>query len=70
MRYCADNCWWGRGLYFAEESSYSVAPRYCHKTKNNQYQILVCRVLIGESHDYGALKQPQLTHPPKKPNSK
>ena len=68
MRFGNSCCLWGRGLYFAEESSYS-ASGYSHCTNDNKFQLLVCRVLVGEFYDYGTSTQ-KLTHPPKKPNSK
>eukprot|EP01084_Bolivina_argentea_P064549 117694_1 len=38
----------GKGNYFALNASYSAKPRYCGKDINNVYQLLLCRVIVGE----------------------
>jgi len=53
---------YGKGVYYAKDSSYSLAPRY-----SSGNQVLLCRVLVGEYHENmdSSLKEPkQRTQPP------
>eukprot|EP01084_Bolivina_argentea_P257116 433103_1 len=38
----------GKGTYFAKDACYSVKNGYCGKDKNNNYFILLCRVIVGQ----------------------
>ena len=38
---------YGKGVYFALNSSYSLNDRYSVKDKNGQKHILVCTLLVG-----------------------
>ena len=56
---------WGKGSYFAKNSSYSVS--YAHRLSNGLYQLFCCIVLVG---DYVELPSNNaLTRPPTKPGS-
>ena len=47
-RFGATNCWYGRGQYFAFNSSYSDAG-YTHKVGDGTFQMLLCKVLVGKT---------------------
>ena len=53
----------GNASYFAEEASCS-SQGYAHTTAQNRKQILIARVLVGFSKDYGKVSQPKLVEAP------
>lgn len=44
-QYARDSCMWGRGIYFAENSSYTHNYSF---SKNNLRYMLFCKVFVGE----------------------
>jgi len=55
----------GRGIYFAKDCEYSIQTRYAQPDKNKIQQVLLCRVLLGQScQGISSYKMP-----PSKPNS-
>ena len=52
---------WGKGAYFAVNASYSDS--YSHRSSCGK-QMLLVRVLTGQSYSYGHRKDPSLTKPP------
>ena len=60
-QYANDSCLWGRGIYFAENASYSDAYSF-RRTDGKTRSFLYCKVFVGES-----IKLPQdntLREPP------
>ena len=54
---------WGTGAYFAVNASYS--DKYCHIDSNSgMKQLLLVKVLTGNSRSYGERNDPNLTKPP------
>ena len=47
MKFSRENCLWGIANYFAVNSSYSHA--FAHKTGEGSYQMLLARVIIGNT---------------------
>ena len=45
-QYAKDSCMWGRGIYFAENASYSFNYRFL---KKNTAYLLLCKVFVGET---------------------
>ncbi len=63
-QYSADSGYWGRGVYFAVNASYSDS--YTHKN-NGMKEMLVAKVVVGNFKDYGTTQDSSLKHPPKVP---
>ena len=67
FRYGSDDCWWGKGMYFAVRASY-CDNRFAFRTPQGNKQILVGRVLTGRSVFLPRPRR-ELKEPPKLPNS-
>ena len=67
FRYGSDNCFWGKGTYFAVNASYCDS-RFVYKPSNKTKQVFVARVLTGRSAN---ISKPDRTlkEPPKLPHS-
>ena len=65
FRYSRQDCvlLWGTGAYFAVNASYSDAYSYVD-TLQQVRQLLLVKVLTGNSHSYGHRANPTLTKPP------
>jgi len=64
MRFCAEG-YWGQGIYFATEASYSNG--YAFVAENNLKKMFLVKLLAGESISLG--RNDSLRLPPPKPSS-
>jgi len=67
VQYANEDCLWGKGSYFAVNSSYSHTYAYQSQSPPS-YQMLVADVLIGKFKDFGATSDRTLKKPPALPN--